>query len=482
MQGSSPIDIDLRLRAIESREDLLRHRVDGWCAWAVLRFRVQSKLVLGETVGAGSRWSPWRFTLAAKDLPRLLSPGRARYLAKTYTSGLAERRGQGYTDIWFDDLFGALSSGFKLEGVNNPAFLPRRRQALVKAALTSTALDLGAAVLARMGESPEIRPAADLITKALEAEFGSGVLPPHWAFRHLRAFHHAKRVYRWLLGRVDPEIVLVADPGEHSLVAAAKERRLPVAEIQHGLIDTNHSGYSWTSYAEPYRTHMPIPDALFLYGEQACRDLEVNGFWGSALRSVGSPRMDRYRSLRWPNRLDLRCTLLVTTQGIETTGVIIFLQRCIQLLRGSLPFRLIVKLHPVYDVDTLERYRCAFADDSEVEVLSGAADVSTLELLTQAHLHASVSSTCHFDALALGVPTVVLPFRTHEVVLPLVARGHARLVRDADELAVLIRSGRALSLPDDVGNSYFRPGALANMKREIAELISISAAARPSGK
>jgi hypothetical protein len=192
--------------------------------------------------------------------------------------------------------------------------------------------------------------------------------------------------------------------------------------------------------------------------------------------------MDRYRSLRLPNRLDLRCTLVVTTQGIETAGIIIFLQRCIQLLRGTLPFRLIVKLHPLYDVDTLERYCRAFADEMEVEVVSGAADVSTLELLTQAHLHASISSTCHFDALALGVPTVVLPFRTHEVVLPLVARGHARLVRDAGELAALIRSARALGHSDDVGNSYFQPGALANMKREITELISISAATRPNGK
>lgn len=472
---ASPIDIDRRLRALESRFDLLRHQLDGWCAWAVLRFRVQSRISMGAVVGTRAGWSRWRLVLAAQDLPRLIRPGRGRYLAKTYTSGLAERRDGLYTDVWFDDLLGFLGSGFKIEGVNNPGFLPRRRQARFSAALTSTALDLGAAILSRTRSGAEIGSAADMISKALAAEFGSGVFSPEWANRQLCAFHHARRMYHWLLGRIDPKIVLVADPGEYALVAAAKERLIPVVEIQHGLIDTHHSGYSWTPYAEPYRDHLPIPDALFLFGEHTLRELEVNGFWGSALRTVGCPRVDRYRSLRRSSPAEERYTMVVTTQGIETNSIIVLLQRLMQLLRGTLPFRLMIKLHPVYDIDTLERYRVAFAGYSEVDVLPGSAEVSILELLARAHLHLSISSTCHFDALALGVPTVVLPFRTHEVVLPLVVKGHAHLVQDADDLAALIHT-RPVRPPSDIGDSYYRPGALANMKHEIEELIAHSVA------
>ena len=463
--------IDRRIRELERRHDLLQYQAGGWCLWPVLRFPVQSALRLGASGGlqARSRWD--RVRPALDDLPRLVRAGGARYLVKTYISGLLERSGDSYKDIWFDDLLGAVGGGFKIVGINSPGFMARSRSSLVPPDMSSTAIELAVSALIRLPGPSQLLGPAENIAVALAGEFGQATFPLRWVIRRLRAFHWYARLYGQLLERVIPDVVLVADPGEYGLVAAAKERQIPVVELQHGMMDAHHSGYSWTDYASPFRARMPIPDALFLYGEQACRALEGNGFWGEALRNVGSPRVDDYRERRRtaPSSTE-ECVLVVTTQGTESGAIINLLSRFVKIARGALRFRLLVKLHPIYDTGSLAAYRAAFTAQPEVEVLAGTAEVSTFALLAKASLHVSISSSCHYDALALGVPTAVLPFATHEVVLPLVAAGHAHLAPDAETLLELAQGWRELRPSEAIGEYYFRRGALANMRRELVRL------------
>jgi hypothetical protein len=127
-----------------------------------------------------------------------------------------------------------------------------------------------------------------------------------------------------------------------------------------------------------------------------------------------------------------------------------------------------VKLHPIHDADPTP-YLDAFAEfRAYVEVLAGHEGPSTFELLQSASLHFSIASASHYDAVGLGVPTVVLPFRTHEIVLPMVQAGHASVARTPEELARLVRTWQNLSIPHDVSEYYFRSGAQANILRELA--------------
>ena len=79
----------------------------------------------------------------------------------------------------------------------------------------------------------------------------------------------------------------------------------------------------------------------------------------------------------------------------------------------------------------------------------------------------SIASASHYDAIGLGVPTVVLPLQTHELVLPLCRAGHAHFAQTPEALADLVLAWRTLRLPENVSEYYFKQGARANIRREL---------------
>lgn len=462
-----PYDVvDRRIRQMEREHDLLQYVVDGWCVWPLLRFGVQYALAYDlQSLGSHVPWSQ-RLWMALHDLPRLLMVPRARYVVKTYTSGLAEREGHLYKDIWFDDLISSLGACLKIETINSPAFLPRRPHAYIKSHCTSNGLHLVAGGLAMLGGPRHISEIAQRLSACLKKEFAQELYTFRWIELRLRYFSWLKKLYAGLLQRIRPTYLLTADSGEHALVAAAKELGVMVVELQHGCIDRYHSGYSWTEYALPYKSRMPIPDQYFLYGEHWKQELDANGFWGESLCVVGSLRLDRCRERAPATPSTNACHLLLTTQGLDVEAMIAFITDFLAMAQGQLNVSLSIKLHPVYE-GSKALYLDAFRHDPRVQVLLGSESPSTLELLAQAHCHLSISSTCHYDALGMGVPTVILPLASHEIVLPLWQAGHAALARHPHDLLDIVLRYQAQRVPEAIGAHYFAQGALERMKHAL---------------
>lgn len=465
-----PYDVvDTRLREMEHKHDLLQYEVDGWCAWALIRFAVQHQMsynFLGSK--SHTKWGK-QVALALQDLGGLLRLRSTRYVVKTYTSGLADQEEGHYKDIWFDDLLGTLDTYVKIDTVNNPLFLARRQEALLPSDLSATAFSLLAGALALVGGPRSIANTAHALSTCLQNTFNVEVFSSHWIALRLRRFYWLRKLFSWLLQRLDPTHLLVADAGEYALVAAAKAHGIQVIELQHGFLDQYHSGYSWTSYAVPYRSKMPVPDRLFLYGEYWQKALEPHGFWQEALCVVGNPRIDQYRRRRESVTLPDICTLLLTTQGLETAEeTIAFMIDFLRIAQGKCDLHLLIKLHPVYEWRPA-LYTEAFQDDTRVQIWLGNENPSTLELLTQVHFHLSISSTCHYDALGVGVPTVILPLPTHETVLSLYHAGHAALARDPQDLVDIILQQRRESIAADTVSYYFARDSLQRMTRALAE-------------
>jgi hypothetical protein len=432
----------------------------------VIRFEL-SLLLTGLALPHASPPSRARRALHALNaFPELLHVPHARHLFKTYSSGLVEETGGRYRDIRFDDVMTAAGSIFKIETPSGSRFSARSRNALVKRNLSSTAVEAAAALVARQLSEPSLQPTARVFAKAVRERLLLTAIDDEWVARRLRRFTANKRVYRSILRRVDPQFVLVADPGEHALIAAGKEHGSQVLELQHGVADASNASYGWPSEAKSYRSHMPIPDRLLLWGEHWRRELDRNGFWGDSLHVVGSPRLDRYRQQAVSRSHD-RCTIVFTTQGLDVVPVSRFLSEALAQVISEVPLRLFVKLHPLYDVDS-KPYLDALAPFREhVEVLTAQEGASTFELLQRANVHLSIASASHYDAVGLGVPTVILPFTTHDIVLPMFRAGDASFARTVDELATLIRNWRTLNVSTDVSEYYFRSGALANILSEL---------------
>lgn len=461
------------LQSIETKHDLLQYTLDGWSVWCLLRFPLQFALVTPGTVPASRVPLGKRIALSARDASRLVRPAGARYVVKTYSSGLVEREGEHYKDVWFDDLIRELGSVFKMEQVNNLMFAARRARALIPSDVTTSAIELLASLLARTWRPPRAMVVAQALSAVLQQETGGSIFSEEEVALRLRLFLAHKLLYRRILTRIRPRFLLVADPGEHATIAAAKELGLTTVELQHGgTTDHYHSGYSWTTYAIPHRSTMPIPDRLFVYGDHTKHEVDRHGFWGDSIRVVGCPRVDQYRDRRIGPDSDGPVVLLTT--GASIAGTIAFMADFLRVTKDLRGLRLWVKLHPVYEAGP-EPYLQAFQGDDRVRVLSGSEDPSTFELLTKASIHVSVSSSCHYDALGLGIPTAILALPTHEIVLPLHRAGHAMVARTPADLAQIVSGWRSLHVPPAVSEYYFKPDSIRNMRSDLEQSAPVEA-------
>lgn len=458
--------IDARLRQLEADHGLLEYEVDGWCVWPLVRFSV-------DAAHYGDRPSARRNTLsltqqlacAVRDLPALAGLPRSRLATVTYASNRSDERDGRFQDVFFDPLLAELGAFYKIEHVDNVGFLTQRRHALIPADMTTAAFDLAASALARLPGPRGTDGVAAGLHAALQAGLGDAPLSRQQLALLLRRFVWLKGGYGALLRRLRPRhLLLVSAYADHALVAAAKEQGIEVIELQHGVLDRYHSGYSWPAEARRHKARMPIPDRLWLYGRYWAEELAANGFWGDALRLVGSLRLDAYRQHRSEPDEDAY-TVVLTSQGWAVDAVAAFLRSFLELAEHEPPWRLVIKLHP--GERSRAPYEAALSGYPMVTVVSSAQPPSTFQLLCQAHVHVSISSTCHFEALGLGVPTVILPFEGHEMVDHLSATGYAERVESPAELWAAVARWRDRRVPEHIGHRFFEPNALPTMMREL---------------
>jgi hypothetical protein len=301
--------------------------------------------------------------------------------------------------------------------------------------------------------------------------FGVGIMPVQEILGQILFHHWVKQVYKLALRWWRPEVVLAQGEGEFALVAAARELGIPSVEFQHGYFDgSRHYMYSWSAYARPFRSQMPIADFFFVYGNYWAEMLYQTGFWADEVLPVGSLRVDAHSRKPIEPRSEDRLNILYTSTGVDRHEVTRFLLEALRDWPGSLKPKLTFKLHPGYDTDP-RPFTEEIVQNSDVEVLLGDEEPSTFDLMRKADVHISIGSTCHFEAVALGTPTIVLPFTGHEMILDMVDRGHAQFAATPEDLRQGIMQASAQRVPEDIGASYFKPNALENMLQALDRII-----------
>ncbi len=460
------------LHRVEAEHDLFEPLIDGWSAWQLLRFPVAAELARASpsTPAGGRSWARSELIRSGvADWARYARLPKARVLAKSFASALAEVQDDGrYRDIFFDDVLDVVGSPVKLAVQNARGRVGGSRAVHLPASAATVGIELGARILARVERSREISEVAGYLSGVISTELRSSGFDQGNVERRLLAFRGARRLYGRVLDRVRPGFVVVADTGEFELFAAAKERGIRCVEFQHGIFTRNHPD-ALGATAAAHRERLIVPDALLLFGAYWEDELRAGGFYRDELRVTGSPRIDRFRTRRDDVRpTDERaCQVLVTSQGIAAEELARFLAETMSLARaGGFACRLDLKLHPIYDSSSRETYE-RLLRGADVRILASEQQPSTLELLSAADAHVSISSACHYESLGIGVPTIVLPLPGHEHVLPLVEAGHAMLAATPAELLRFLQESRDLRVPDEVSGRYYRPGALERIAAEL---------------
>jgi hypothetical protein len=90
--------------------------------------------------------------------------------------------------------------------------------------------------------------------------------------------------------------------------------------------------------------------------------------------------------------------------------------------------------------------------------LVGPGDPTTVyDLLVDATVHVSIGSACHFDALAMGVPTISVPLLSHEDVLDAINGQEFQLVSDPAQVWTIARDLTLHQRAEQAASRYTAP-------------------------
>lgn len=458
----APMTVDQAKDAVEAFER--RHRVfadlcQGVSLWRLVRFEVMTEL----TRGTLYRRPPERAALLAGSLQGartfLLPPRHAAYVCKTYASALRREEGGRWLDIHFDDLLRAVPGGVKMCSYDAGGYREQLRRALIAPRIDETGILVASAILGRIPPPMADRLLCGRLSERIRTELGLASFTPARLQRKASTFRWRRRLFRGILRRVRPHAILVPNTGQFALLAAAQDLGIRFIELQHGLFGADHP-----DALPDFALDMAEPRALLLPDRVAL----YSPYWQARLAGTAVATLGRLAIAGRPGTAPVAAgpgddgPVLVTAQGIEG-------ERLAALLAGALRavpdgVRLIVKLHPTYgeDRETFERHLTEFAD--RVTILDGTGKPATEALLAACSVHVSISSACHYDALMIGRPTIVIALPSHESVLDLVARGDAYRAATGEELAGLLRSRPWRAGAAGIGRDFRSPDFVESMR------------------
>lgn len=456
------------LARFESEHRLFELSVRGISVWRLLRFPVglalqnlpfeHTPLPRSELLGA--------FLRSLRDLARL--PGGVRYVVKSYVSALRIRGNDGYEDIYFERLLEEAPGGVRLFSLNAPGYAGRSGSSSAPA-IDCTAVTILGALLARAFPVREGDAAFARLSALMAEVLGLDGFPMQCIRRMFSSFWWQSRLYEWVLRRTGTMTALAADTGERALLAACQRLGVRFIELQHGIFTPDHPD-ALPAYAvrTAGATELLLPDQVALYGDYwLTRQSDSALGKAGRLLSAGSSVIEKFRERRAaeyrPSPDSPR--MVVTTQGIDRDALIAFLSRFLALYTG--PCLLTVKLHPAYD-SSLELYIKMLGSDSRVQIVGGRDDPNTYELIARSDLHLSIASACHYDALGIGTPTLVIGLAGYPLVRDLLDAGDALFAGSPEDLAEIVSRRAWMPVSEAVSDKYYRHGFVQNLLPLIA--------------
>lgn len=454
-------DASVALCSFETKHRLFDVLVDGWSAWRVLRFQVASAMMalpLSRARRAGALARMARMALGSIRLSLQLVIGRQRdAIIKSFTSALREKHDHRYRDVYFDALIDCNLDCYKIESRNSGKFEVNRRSAFRPADLDADVLAIIARLLAAFFPRRELDTFFASLEHRLHSELGVSLSSRHMQLV-VSTVYWQIRLYRLLIRRLRAKYVLAADSQEYALITASRRERVRFIELQHGVFTAFHPDAVPES-APGSAEQLVLPDCLAVFGDFWKRLLH-----GTALRRiqvvpVGNGQVEGARRLREQNLAhDGTIHILMTSQGLDSDRLATWLERMLECAPSE-QVLLTIKLHPIYDAK-VDAYS-ALVSKFGVRIIGGADDPDVYHLLATAHLHLSIASACHFDALGIGVPTIVIPLTGHEGVVEFVDGVCMHLAERPDDVwRIAATTGDLKALARD----FFASGYVSNVR------------------
>ena len=333
---------------------------------------------------------------------------------------------------------------YYLDWINYASRLPSK---LLPGSFTSASLLL----------SPAERDTLDRIDAEIADRFGVAVDVEERVAERLLRRRVKLPLYRRLLRRVDPDVVVVVvSYGRETFVEACKREGIPVAELQHGELSEYHMGYHY-----PNGPKRDFPDYFLAFGE----------FWTTAadfpipeerILPVGYPYLERRAGQFTDVASERQVVFLSQGESGERLSRI-----ATEFASLEHDWSVVYKLHPGEYSRWHEEY--PWLEDAPLRVVD-SSEPPLYELFARSQAQVGAYSTALYEGLYFDLDTYVVDVPGIECVQGLLDAGGATLIRSVDELADYLRSSSVgIGVDPD---RFFRPGAEENAVSALRRIRS----------
>lgn len=292
---------------------------------------------------------------------------------------------------------------------------------------------------------------------AMEDQFDADVDLLSQATEALHVRRTTLPLYRRLLERVDPELaVIVVSYGNETFIEACKRQNVRIAELQHGVINENHLGYSYSGS----RTKEMFPDYLLTFGE----------FWTDVVEfpipddqiiPVGYPYLEQFANTY--DNVETKNQLLFISQGVIGEQLSKFAVAVDQ--SPDIDHNIVYKLHP----GEYDRWRTEYPWLAETEItVIDSSEPALYRLFSESSGQVGVYSTAVYEGLQFDLKTYLYDCPGEETLQPLLDNGTAILVSSVDQLVSALKNHTTQFDREQ----YFSPNATSRMCDTLSDLKS----------
>ncbi|MHA1218456.1 MAG: hypothetical protein ACTSO5_07210 [Candidatus Heimdallarchaeaceae archaeon] len=297
------------------------------------------------------------------------------------------------------------------------------------------------------------------ISQEIEARFNVSIDIVHLTKHILTKRKRILPYYYKILKRVQPKLVLVVcSYGKEDFIEACKTLNIPTAELQHGVINKHHVGYSYDMRTAKKAT---FPDYFLSFGDY-WRDVVKYPIDKDKIVSVGFPELEDKR-----NKLTKRKKkkqILFISQPTSGTRISKFAAELNK--EKHFQYEIIYKLHPNEFASWQEDYPWLL--DKGIKVI-GQKDKNLYELFAESEIQIGVNSTAIFEGLGFGLKTLILDFFGIEYMEDLLESGLAKKVSSVKDLMKIIHKDDFKKIEND---HFFKSNSLMNMNSVLKEIIA----------
>jgi ribosomal protein S2 len=288
------------------------------------------------------------------------------------------------------------------------------------------------------------------VERKFREEFEGEIEVKKYLKNYMGIRRYKKPLIEALLKKREPQcLVVVVSYGRQIIIEVAKELEIPVVELQHGVINKYHKGYSYPGDREKEA----FPDYLLTFGE----------YWNNIEYPIpdekvivtGYPYFDMMKKKF--EDVEEKNQILFISQG--TIGEKLS-QFAVELSKQIEDYEIVYKLHPGEFSNWQERY--PWLEESEIEVLTNEKQL--YQLFAESKIQVGVYSTAIYEGLGFNLKTFLVDLPGIETMERLLDKKCCRKMNSAEEL---MENMEDEGDPEVDIEEFFKPNAKENIIEQL---------------